>query len=111
MASSRTNPKRSITLPPELDAAVEAAAAREGSSVSAWLAASAAHRLGIDAGWEGVDAWEADHGRLTAAELAEGRARARAVLAAAEAAAATGSVVAPGSSDAATDAEHPVRAS
>lgn len=73
-------PKRSISLPPDLDAAVEAAAALQGASVSRWLADAAAHRLRIEAGWEGVEAWESDNGRLTPEELAEGRRRARALL-------------------------------
>ena len=74
-------PKRSISLPPELDAAIEVAATLEGTSFSGWLAQTAAHRLRIEQGWEGIEAWEADNGRLTADELAEGRRRARAMLA------------------------------
>jgi hypothetical protein len=71
---------RSISLPPELDQAIERAAELEGTSVSGWLAGVAAHRLRMQAGWEGLEAWEREHGALTPDELAEGRARARASL-------------------------------
>jgi regulator of protease activity HflC (stomatin/prohibitin superfamily) len=74
-------PKRSISLPADLDAAMEQAARLQGVSVSGWIAETIAHRLALEAGWQEVEAWEADHGRLTAAELAEGRARAAASLA------------------------------
>jgi len=72
--------KRSISLPPDLDKEVEAAAAESGTTVSAWLAATAAHRLRLEAGRRGIAEWEAEHGALTADELAEGLARARALL-------------------------------
>jgi len=75
------NPKRSISLRAAIDAAIEEAAALSGTTFSAWLAQTAAHRLQIEAGWEGIEAWEADNGRLTADELAEGRRRAQASLA------------------------------
>jgi hypothetical protein len=75
-----TRQKRSISLPPPLDDAIERAAAMEGTTVSAWLASAAAHRLRMQAGWEGLEAWEAEHGALTPEELAAGRARARASL-------------------------------
>ncbi|MCU1357503.1 MAG: hypothetical protein JWM89_2921 [Acidimicrobiales bacterium] len=81
-------PKRSISLPPELDEAVEAAAALQGTTFSGWLAQTAAHRLKIEAGWLGIEEWEADNGRLTAQELAEGRRQAQEDLAAAGALAA-----------------------
>ena len=73
-------PKRSISLPAELDAAVEQAAAIQGTTVSGWLAETAAHRLQLEAGWYGVEQWESEHGRLTDEELAEGRAWAKAVV-------------------------------
>ncbi len=72
--------KRSISLPPELAAAIDKAAAAEGTSVSAWIAATAAHRLRLDAGRQGIADWERQHGALTSDELAEGLARARAML-------------------------------
>ena len=74
-------PKRSISLPPALDEAIAAAARLRGVSVSAWIAQTAEHRLALEAGWEALEDWEADHGRLTAEELAEGRRRAAESLA------------------------------
>lgn len=72
--------KRSVSLPPELAAAIDQAAAAEGSTFSAWLAETAAHRLRLEAGRSGLAAWEKEHGPLTAQELSEGLARARAAL-------------------------------
>jgi hypothetical protein len=72
--------KRSVSLPGELAEAVEAAARAQGTTVSAWLAESAAHRLRMDAGRQALAEWEAEHGRLTETELAEGRIRAAALL-------------------------------
>lgn len=72
--------KRSVSLPAELAAAIERAAGQEGTSFSAWLAATASHRLRIEAGRRAIAAWEREHGALTAAELADGLARARALL-------------------------------
>lgn len=69
-----------MSLPHELAAAIDCAAEVEGTSFSAWLADSAAHRLRLEAGREGVAQWEAEHGPLTTEELAEGLARARALL-------------------------------
>ncbi len=72
--------KRSISLPPELAEAIEQAANAEGTTVSGWLADTAAHRLRLDAGRRAIAEWEADNGPLTAEELADGLARARALL-------------------------------
>jgi predicted transcriptional regulator len=72
--------KRSVSLPPDLAQAIDRAAETEGTSFSAWLADTAAHRLRLQAGRAGVAEWEAEHGPLTAEELAEGRSRARALL-------------------------------
>ena len=72
--------KRSISLPPELDDAIERAAKADHTTVSAWLAETAAHRLRLAAGRKGIARWEMAHGPLTAAELAEGLARARNLL-------------------------------
>ncbi|MEZ5142227.1 MAG: hypothetical protein R2726_06860 [Acidimicrobiales bacterium] len=72
--------KRSISLPPELDEAIEGAAHAEGTTVSAWIAETAAHRLRLDAGRSAIAAWEADNGALTPDELAEGLQRARRLL-------------------------------
>jgi hypothetical protein len=72
--------KRSVSLPPELARAVEEAARAEGTTFSAWLAETAAHRLKLEAGRKALTEWERENGPLTEAELAEGRARARASL-------------------------------
>jgi hypothetical protein len=72
--------KRSVSLSPDLAVAIDRAAAERGESFSGWLAATAAHRLRIEAGRRGLVEWERAHGALTPAELDEGRARARALL-------------------------------
>jgi hypothetical protein len=72
--------KRSISLPPDLSAAIDRAAAAEGTTVSAWIADTAAHRLRLDTGRRGIAEWERQHGALTAEELVDGLARARAIL-------------------------------
>lgn len=72
--------KRSISLPPDLAAEIDRAAAAEGTTVSAWIASTAAHRLRLEAGRRGIAEWERQHGALTAEELADGLARARAML-------------------------------
>ena len=69
--------KRSISLPPELADAIDAAAEAEGTTVSAGIAETAAHRLPLDAGRQGIAEWERTHGNLTPEELAQGLARAR----------------------------------
>ncbi len=72
--------KRSVSLPPELARAMEDAARAEGTTFSAWLAQTAAHRLKLEAGRRALAEWERENGPLTEAELAEGRARARSSL-------------------------------
>jgi hypothetical protein len=72
--------KRSVSLPADLARAIEAAAAAEGTTFSAWLADTAAHRLRLDAGRRGIAEWENEHGPLSAEELADGLARASALL-------------------------------
>ena len=72
--------KRSISLPADLADAIDQAATAEGTSVSAWIADIALHRLRLDAGRRGVAEWERQHGALTPEEIAEGLARARAML-------------------------------
>jgi hypothetical protein len=59
----------SVTMPPEIAAAVRDAAARQGTSVSSWLAAAAARRLRnelLGAAW---DLWEAEDGPFSDEEL------------------------------------------
>lgn len=72
--------KRSVSLPPELAQAIDRAAAEDGTSFSAWLADTAAHRLRLQAGRHAIAEWELDHGPLTPDELADGLARARSLL-------------------------------
>ena len=72
--------KRSISLPADLADAIDVAATAEGTTVSAWIAETAAHRLRLDAGRQGVAEWERQHGALTPDEVADGLARARAML-------------------------------
>ena len=72
--------KRSISLSPVLAAEIDRAAAAEGTTVSAWIASTAEHRLRLDAGRRGIAEWEREHGALTVEELAAGLARARAIL-------------------------------
>lgn len=72
--------KRSISLPPELAEGIGRAAAAEGTTVSGWIARTAAHRLRLEAGRHAIAAWEEDHGALTATELADALKQARALL-------------------------------
>lgn len=72
--------KRSISLPADVAEAIDRAAANERTTFSAWLADTAARRLRLDAGRQGIAAWESEHGPLTADELADGLARARTLL-------------------------------
>jgi len=72
--------KRSISLPPTLAREIQRAAAREEKSFSGWLAETAARRLKLEAGRRGLEEWERENGPLTAEELADGIARARASL-------------------------------
>jgi hypothetical protein len=63
--------KRSISMPPDLDAEIAAAAARAGLSYSAWLAETARKEFAIRAGMTAVSQFEQDHGAFTAEELAD----------------------------------------
>ena len=72
--------KRSVSLPPELAQAIDRAAAQDGTTFSAWLANTAAHRLRLEAGRQGIAEWEREHGPLSSEELADGLARARSLL-------------------------------
>lgn len=73
--------KRSISLPPKLARDIELAAARERTTFSEWLARAAERRLKLEAARRALVGLELPGGPLTPAELAEGRARARALLA------------------------------
>jgi hypothetical protein len=57
--------KRSISMPPDLDAEIAAAAAQAGMSYSAWLADTARKEFTIRAGLAGASQFEADHGAFT----------------------------------------------
>ncbi len=59
----------SVTMDPELGAAVRNAADQAGSSVSAWLAAAASDRLRIQLLGSALDAWEAESSPFSEAEL------------------------------------------
>lgn len=60
----------SISFDPELGDAVRAAAAETGKPLSSWLAEAAASKLRAEALARFLDDWEAEHGVLTAAEIA-----------------------------------------
>ena len=63
--------KRSISLPPELDAEIAAAAQEAGMSYSAWLAQTARKEFTIRAGLDAVSQYEDEHGPFTPDEIAE----------------------------------------
>lgn len=59
----------SVTMAPEIGAAVRDAAAREGMSVSNWLATAAAQRLRNELLGAALDEWEADDAPFSDEEL------------------------------------------
>jgi len=59
----------SVTMNPELGAAVREAAQRAGMSVSGWLAAAAAAKVRNALLGAALDAWDAEDGPLTDEEL------------------------------------------
>ena len=63
--------KRSISLPPDLDAEIAAAAEQAGMTYSAWLADTARKEFTIRAGLNAISAYEEEHGPVTPQELAE----------------------------------------
>lgn len=56
-------------MPPEIGAAVRDAAARQGQSVSNWLAAAAAQRLRNELLGAALDQWESEDGAFSDDEL------------------------------------------
>ncbi len=62
--------KVSVALDETVAADAATAAQRHGVSLSAWLNAAAERALVVEAGLSEVAAWEAEHGELTAEELA-----------------------------------------
>jgi hypothetical protein len=63
--------KRSISMPPELDAEIAMAAAAAGLSYSGWLAETARKEFTVRTGLAAVSEFEREHGAFTAVELAE----------------------------------------
>lgn len=59
----------SVTMPPEIGAAVRRSSARQGTSVSNWLATAAAQRLRNELLGAALDRWEADEGPFSDEEL------------------------------------------
>ena len=62
--------KLSVALEEAVAEGAASAAERHGVSLSAWLNAAAKRALVLEEGLAGVRAWEAEHGELTAQELA-----------------------------------------
>ncbi len=62
--------KRSISIPPELDAEIAAAAHDAGMSYSAWVAQTARKEFIIRAGLEAVSQYEDEHGPFSPGEIA-----------------------------------------
>lgn len=62
--------KKSISLGSDLAAQIESAAAEEGTSVSAWLAESAARRLRLEAARRALSAYEDEHGPISDEDVA-----------------------------------------
>ena len=60
----------SVSFDAELGDAVRAAAAQAGKPLSSWLAEAAAGKLRAEALAEFLAGWEAEHGVLTAEEIA-----------------------------------------
>lgn len=67
--------KLSISMTEELARRIRQAAEQAGESVSAWLADAAERRLKLEAGRALLSEWEAEHGAISADELAHVRAR------------------------------------
>jgi hypothetical protein len=72
--------KRSISVPPELDAKIEAAAAAAGMTYSGWLTDTARKEFTIRAGLDAVAKFEQEHGAFTADELSDADAWARSAV-------------------------------
>jgi hypothetical protein len=66
--------KRSISMPPDLDAQIEEAAKAGGVTYSAWLAAAARKEFLLQDGLEGVAEFERASGAFTDTELADAEA-------------------------------------
>ena len=73
--------KRSISIPPDLDASIEEAAKKAGTTYSGWLATTARKELTLRAGLAAVAAYERAEGAFTEDEIAEADTWARDALA------------------------------
>lgn len=62
--------KLSVALEEQVAEAAAASAERHGLSLSAWLNRAAENALAVEDGLAAVAEWEAEHGALTAEELA-----------------------------------------
>lgn len=62
---------RFISMPPDVNGRIEAAARDAGMTYSDWLAAAARKEFAVRAGLAAVAEFERDHGAFTAEELAE----------------------------------------
>jgi hypothetical protein len=80
MPRGNPSPKIAITIDPDIHKNILAAAARDGVSVSAWMAVAAREALQRRAGLAAVALWEKQHGRFSAEEMNEARHRVRAQL-------------------------------
>jgi hypothetical protein len=72
--------KRSVSIPPDLDAQREAAGAGDGVTYSAWLAATARKEFTIRAGLKAVAEFEREQGSFSPDEIAEAEQWAREAL-------------------------------
>jgi hypothetical protein len=75
MPRGRPSPKLAITVDPDIYQRVRDAAAQEHVSVSAWMTEAARSALAVRDGLAAVAEWEAEHGALTATELADANRR------------------------------------
>lgn len=67
--------KFAVSFDPTLAATVRATAEEEGSTVSAWLADAAAHKLRLRTGRAALAAYEHEHGEITEEEIAQAEAQ------------------------------------
>jgi hypothetical protein len=75
MPRGNPSPKLAITIDPPIHDKILAAAAREGTSVSAWMTTAAREALQRRAGLAAVEWWEKEHGRFSAEEMEKARRR------------------------------------
>ncbi|MGH9293215.1 MAG: hypothetical protein ACRDZ6_10650 [Acidimicrobiales bacterium] len=73
--------KRSLSIPPDLDASIEEAAKAAGTTYSGWLAATARKELTLRGGLAAVAAYERAEGEFSEDEIAESETWAQEALA------------------------------